>query len=85
MTSLGIKREKQALGYAVSEVNSEALEKRAEGDVGRILAGKASGVIQALKQIKEIATMGKKEFEKQTYGMELPDTSTLIRRSLGNR
>lgn len=44
MTSLGIKREKQALGYAVSEVNSEALEQRAEGDVGRVLAGKASGV-----------------------------------------
>ena len=44
VNSLGIKREKQALGCAVSEVNSEALEKRAEGDVGRILAGKASGV-----------------------------------------
>jgi len=44
VNSLGIKREKQALGYAVSEVNSEALEQRAEGDVGRVLAGKASGV-----------------------------------------
>ncbi|MEK9613336.1 MAG: TonB-dependent receptor plug domain-containing protein, partial [Flavobacteriaceae bacterium] len=44
VTSLGIKREKQALGYAVSEVDSDALEQRAEGDVGRILAGKASGV-----------------------------------------
>ena len=44
VTSLGIKREKQALGYAVSEVNSESLEQRAEGDIGRVLSGKASGV-----------------------------------------
>jgi TonB-linked SusC/RagA family outer membrane protein len=44
VTSLGIKREKQALGYAVSEVASDALEQRAEGDIGRVLAGKASGV-----------------------------------------
>ena len=44
VTSLGIKREKQALGYAVSEVDSGALEQRAEGDIGRILSGKASGV-----------------------------------------
>jgi hypothetical protein len=48
-------------------------------------AGKASGVIQALKQIKDVSAQGKKEFEKQTYGMELPDTNTLIRRSLGPR
>ena len=44
VTSLGIKREKQALGYAVSKVESEQLESRAEGDIGRVLAGKASGV-----------------------------------------
>ena len=44
VTSLGIKREKQALGYAVSEVSNEALEQRAEGDIGRVLTGKASGV-----------------------------------------
>ena len=44
VTSLGIKREKQALGYAVSEVASDALEQRAEGDIGRVLTGKASGV-----------------------------------------
>ncbi len=40
----GIKREKKALGYAVSEVSSEEIENRTEGDVGRILSGKASGV-----------------------------------------
>ena len=40
----GIKREKKALGYAVSEVKSEQLEQRSEGDIGRLLTGKASGV-----------------------------------------
>lgn len=44
VTALGIKKEKQALGYAVSEVSSEKIEQRAEGDVARILTGKASGV-----------------------------------------
>jgi TonB-linked SusC/RagA family outer membrane protein len=44
VTALGIKREKQALGYAVAEVGSEQLEERAEGDIGRVLTGKASGV-----------------------------------------
>jgi len=44
VTAQGIKREKKALGYAVSEVKSDELEQRAEGDVARILSGKASGV-----------------------------------------
>ena len=44
VTAQGISREKKALGYAVSEVDSEDIESRAEGDVGRILSGKASGV-----------------------------------------
>ena len=44
VTAQGIKREKQALGYAVSSVGSEDLEQKAEGDVGRVLRGKASGV-----------------------------------------
>ncbi len=44
VTALGIKKEKQALGYAVSEVSSEKIEQRSEGDVARILTGKASGV-----------------------------------------
>jgi len=44
VTSLGIKREKKALGYAVSEVDQSQLEQRADGDIGRVLAGKASGV-----------------------------------------
>lgn len=48
-------------------------------------AGKASGIVQALKKLKDVASEGKKQFEKQTYGMELPDASTLIRRALGPR
>jgi TonB-linked SusC/RagA family outer membrane protein len=44
VTAQGIKREKQALGYAVSTVGEDQLEQRTEGDVGRILRGKASGV-----------------------------------------
>ncbi len=44
VTAQGIKREKKALGYAVSEVDSDEIEQRAEGDVARILSGKASGV-----------------------------------------
>ncbi len=44
VTALGIQKEKQALGYAVAEVGSEQLEQRSEGDIARILTGKASGV-----------------------------------------
>jgi TonB-linked SusC/RagA family outer membrane protein len=44
VTSLGIKREKRALGYAVSKVETASIEQRAEGDIGRVLTGKASGV-----------------------------------------
>ncbi|KPM31412.1 TonB-dependent receptor plug [Croceitalea dokdonensis DOKDO 023] len=44
VTAQGIKREKKALGYAVTSVGSEALENRTEGDVARVLSGKAAGV-----------------------------------------
>ncbi len=44
VTALGIKKEKQALGYAVSEVNSDEVEQQSQGDIARILTGKASGV-----------------------------------------
>ena len=44
VTAQGIKREKKALGYATSSVGQEALESRAEGDIARVLAGKAAGV-----------------------------------------
>ena len=44
VTAQGIKREKKALGYAVSEVASEDIEQRPESDIARVLSGKASGI-----------------------------------------
>jgi len=44
VTGLGIKRSKQALGYAVSNVGAKDIEEKAEGDIARVLTGKASGV-----------------------------------------
>lgn len=48
-------------------------------------AGKKEGTVQALKKLKDISTKSRKEFEAQTYGMELPDTNTLVRRALSGR
>ncbi|MEH6678956.1 MAG: SusC/RagA family TonB-linked outer membrane protein [Sediminicola sp.] len=57
VTAQGIKREKKALGYAVASVGAEQLEQKAEGDVGRILNGKASGVqINAASGVSGSAT-----------------------------
>ncbi|MEP6747962.1 MAG: SusC/RagA family TonB-linked outer membrane protein [Bacteroidota bacterium] len=44
VTALGVKREKKALGYAVSTVSKKDLELRPEADLGRILNGKAPGL-----------------------------------------
>lgn len=44
VTAFGIKREKKALGYAVSTVNKEQLELRPEGDLARVLNGKVPGL-----------------------------------------
>ena len=44
ITALGIKREKKALGYAVSEIKTKDLEQRPDSDIARVLNGKASGV-----------------------------------------
>lgn len=44
VTSFGIKREKKALGYAVATVAKESLELRPEGDIARVLNGKAPGL-----------------------------------------
>lgn len=48
-------------------------------------AGKSSGIVQALKKLKDVSSKSRKQFEAETYGMELPDASTLIRRALGPR
>ena len=44
ITAQGIKKEKKSLGYAVSEVKAKDLEQRPDGDIARVLTGKASGV-----------------------------------------
>lgn len=44
VTAQGIKREKKALGYAVSTVESESIEQRPDLDVARVLSGKVAGV-----------------------------------------
>jgi TonB-linked SusC/RagA family outer membrane protein len=44
VTAFGVKREKKALGYAVSTVGKKDIESRPEGDIGRVLTGKAAGV-----------------------------------------
>jgi len=44
VTALGISREKKALGYSVTQLNSQDIEQKPESDIGRILSGKAAGV-----------------------------------------
>jgi hypothetical protein len=44
-------------------------------------AGKESGIVQALGKLKEIADLSDRDFAASTYGVELPDVSTLIRRA----
>ncbi|MFK7951660.1 MAG: SusC/RagA family TonB-linked outer membrane protein [Ekhidna sp.] len=44
VTAQGIQREKRALGYAVSSVDSDALERRPNNDVAQLLNGKVAGV-----------------------------------------
>jgi hypothetical protein len=47
-------------------------------------AGKRSGIVQALRTIKELKEAEEKQRQVQTYGVELPDADTLIRRTLRN-
>ena len=44
VTALGVEREKKALGYAVSNLNSSEITKRSEPDAIRSLTGKIAGV-----------------------------------------
>jgi TonB-linked SusC/RagA family outer membrane protein len=44
VTALGREKDKKALGFAVSSVKAKDLEQRPEGDIGRLLNGKAPGV-----------------------------------------
>lgn len=44
VTALGIRREKKALGYAVTTVDAKQIEQRPEADITRVLNGKTPGV-----------------------------------------
>ncbi len=44
VTALGIRREKKALGYSVVTIDKKQLEQRPDGDIARLLSGKAPGV-----------------------------------------
>lgn len=44
-------------------------------------AGKASGAVQAMKRLKEYRDAVKAAGDITTYGLELPDTNTLVRRA----
>ncbi|MGV6829389.1 MAG: SusC/RagA family TonB-linked outer membrane protein [Flavobacteriales bacterium] len=44
VTAQGIKKEKKALGYAVSSVKEEAIKDNPETDLTRILSGKSAGI-----------------------------------------
>ncbi|WP_370477914.1 SusC/RagA family TonB-linked outer membrane protein [Tamlana flava] len=44
VTAQGIKREKKALGYAVTTIDSDAIENKPETDVAKLLTGKVAGV-----------------------------------------
>ncbi|MGK0295673.1 MAG: TonB-dependent SusC/RagA subfamily outer membrane receptor, partial [Ulvibacter sp.] len=44
VTASGIKKEKKALGYAVSSIKEEAIKDNPESDLTRILQGKSAGI-----------------------------------------
>lgn len=45
VTALGISKDKQTLGYAITEVNSETLNKARETNVANSLAGRVAGLV----------------------------------------
>jgi hypothetical protein len=45
-------------------------------------SGKATGLIPALRTLKDVSTKTRQEFDAQTYGVELPDAKVLIRRAM---
>ena len=48
-------------------------------------AGKRTGVVQSLRHLREELDRETEEFEKKTYGVELPDASVLVRRAATQR
>lgn len=48
-------------------------------------AGKRTGVVQSLRHLREELDKENQEFEKTTYGVDLPDASVLVRRAATQR
>lgn len=46
-------------------------------------SGKRTGVVQAMRRLKDYVKADAQRSDFETYGMELPDTETIIRRSMG--
>lgn len=67
----------QGRKYAFSESGSGYLDYNNY----RWQAGKEAGIVQALAKLKEISDMSARDFSAATYGIELPNVSTLIRRA----
>lgn len=77
-----------ALFDDIHEKRGAAFSESGEGYVDfnnyRWQAGKQNGIVQALKKLKDAHTNADSIFATETYGVELPDVDTLIRRaSLG--
>lgn len=74
-----------ALFDSIHETRKESFSEYGEGYQGfsnyRWQAGKQSGIIQALKKLKDVQKEAQQIFATETYGVELPDVDTLIRRS----
>jgi len=74
-----------ALYHEIHENRSMAFSSVGEGYADfnnyRWQAGKREGTVQDLRKIHEYSTGLRQGTESRTYGIELPDTSTLIRRA----
>lgn len=44
-------------------------------------SGKQTGVVHAMKKLHQVSAEASSRFSKETYGMELPDAATLLRRA----
>jgi hypothetical protein len=77
-----------AIFDSIHEARNSAFSEGGEGysDFAnyRWQAGKQSGIIQSLKQLKDASKRANTIFATETYGVELPDVDTLIRRASRN-
>ena len=69
----------------IHELRGEAFTETGEGYTDynnyRWQAGKRTGVVQALRHIKEAAEQEAEELARKTYGVELPESDVLVRRA----